>query len=399
MIYIVEPSKDSGQEFGHTRVGLRYLLRYFSQKDFEKHEIKVFLSNSMSFESKSSRDFEPVEFQIKKVRPKSILIVIPRVVKQFILALIMRDFSRWNFIKVFKSLILNSLTNNLYREFSFKSANILVFQDFSFETMPNFRNLSGEQILCLRTIGKPPHYLEKLWLRNLTDLQRKLGSNLRFSSENSKVLDWLSSKCDFPIYHVPWFSFLSLENPKKMREIRVGRTQIYFPGSQRISKGLNFIPGIIKHLSPLENAKYIIQESNEDSDKVRSIYRELREMNNVEILPALIDNIDYRRMISESDLCILPYFDPGYEWTASGILIDLVSDNCPILAPENSAVGYEIRKYELGSTFRNPVDLLESVRMALKEDRSCFLEKYLNSALVEIELWLSPTTKESLKID
>ena len=99
------------------------------------------------------------------------------------------------------------------------------------------------------------------------------------------------------------------------------------------------------------------------------------------ILPAILPYGEYLKNIRNSDVVILPYSDPGYIWTGSGIMIDAIINKTPIVAPKVTAAGFEVERFNFGRTFSSEEEIVRLLegrfweKMELKSHEYCKLGK------------------------
>ena len=133
----------------------------------------------------------------------------------------------------------------------------------------------------------------------------------------------------------------------------------------------------------------MLQEPFEQGGDIAQVMDWLKQNRQVTVLPRVLHRDAYDSQIANSDVLVLPYFDPNYNWSGSGTFVDGVINGVPVVAPRVSAIGYEISQTGLGVVFDDSSDIAEAMKQALEMKlKPSDIKRFRAIALSNLEDWL-----------
>lgn len=130
-----------------------------------------------------------------------------------------------------------------------------------------------------------------------------------------------------------------------------------FLGDGRYEKGLLTIFRYIANYKD-KTHRYIIQDifprgySEEEQKKYEFLKTKIsREYPNVFFVNKPLGTLEYRNLLGEIDVCLLPYHPASYDKRVSGVFVEAVINGKPIIVSSNTWMAEEIDKYDCGCVF------------------------------------------------
>jgi hypothetical protein len=391
-ITLYEPDEMSKVNFGHVKRGVFIILNLIKHAG----DLNVISHNSLLRDIPEHINCNKLEiiYRNKKLIPNKTAKHISRITRRI------------------KRLFINEKNDFLSQSYSTKKFGIktalrqshFIVQNLEYDFLPNPSVFQECDSVHLRFIGKPISSIEDSWIKLLNKYLSDLDDRLHVGVENMKVLDWLSKKYAGQICHIPFFGiFEEFQMEKNVTEVKLGpegnqKHMILFPGAQRSTKGLFNLSKIIESLrSNGLNASTFVQLT-ENSDKSDPVSNQAfsRIVENSDCFTQIVYGIptveNYLSYISQAKIAILPYETKNYEWTGSGVLADCVKANLPMIAPRNTAIGFEIEKFNMGLVYEDLSEIPKLVSILLNE--TCENLKpfynYKKRAFENLQKWLYP---------
>ena len=190
------------------------------------------------------------------------------------------------------------------------------------------------------------------------------NNNFHLLTDSFKIKDFLcKKKIDVKLINIPIF----FENKKKFFEKNKNKNKkihVTYLGDARKEKGFFKIPSMIKNI---DNNFYFNIQSNSNGYDLDEYYRtinELKKIKNLKLFDKQLNEMDYSKLLSKSDIILIPYLIDYYRYRTSGIFFEaILASKIPII-PENTWM----------SSFYKDDKTLE--RLIIKNDYE--LEKILN---------------------
>jgi hypothetical protein len=178
---------------------------------------------------------------------------------------------------------------------------------------------------------------------------------------------------------------------EKKNELRLG-----YIGGARSDKGFHFLPWLYENLPGIAGGKNIIiatqigpctdKMSEMTSEKLRSIKNETGKVK-IELFSDL-NNKQYSKIFQSFDIMLLLYIDYRYRFSSSGIFLEAIQYDVPVLTFKDSWAGKIVEsaaktKLKIGIT----IDKLSQVPAAIKEI-ACNIGEYQNDMAIFQKQWL-----------
>jgi len=112
-----------------------------------------------------------------------------------------------------------------------------------------------------------------------------------------------------------------------------------FLGGAKRRKGFGEIPDWIKEIKKIsKNAKFVVQQTPYPWNGYENVLNTLKSIENVTILPQIIEKVDFFKIIEDCSYIVLPYESESYKLTGSSILFYASDMLIPTIA--NSGCGF-----------------------------------------------------------
>jgi hypothetical protein len=156
---------------------------------------------------------------------------------------------------------------------------------------------------------------------------------------------------------------------------RVGRRPITVAvlGHQRLDKGYQLMPEIVRHLLATENGIRLLIHNSAPEDMPKT-QEELRAIAAVEprlvVDEQAVEAVRWSQLLSRSDLILCPYDPARYMASYSAITTDAVANAIPLVVPARTSMAQLIASYGgTGTTFKSQVvgDVVAATREAIAE--------------------------------
>ena len=386
MPLIIEPSSDGAIEVGHTREGVRLLAGYLKSQKFSDASLQIAIADNSNFVGIPSHSVCK-SLQMKKPKPETLLKT--AISTAFHGPKRVLNKPRESLYLIADRAKCSEYYSLIVKEFG-EVHDLVILQDCSITSIPPPWFVKNVSRCAVRFIGKPPSYVEETFLAELSRCLMAGGNRLSLATENLRVKKWLESHLNTHVHHVPWFSFIHQPGACKNRRNNVAVA--FFPGAQRRSKGLLKLPELITQVSAASIGtqwNFVLQEPFEQGGDIAQVMDWLKQNRQVTVLPRVLHRDAYDSQIANSDVLVLPYFDPNYNWSGSGTFVDGVINGVPVVAPRVSAIGYEISQTGLGVVFDDSSDIAEAMKQALEMKlKPSDIKRFRAIALSNLEDWL-----------
>jgi hypothetical protein len=382
-VLIIEPDLSGSEERGHVRQGVRYLEEILDEY-FPEAEGEIYISGSNSFQT-TLRKFKPFEISPSSLMEFSPINFRRRLASEILHTKLGAITSRSRVARLITS---ENLWNTILASTQMESDKnqLIVLQNLEHIFLPSLK-LPSNVFLALRFISKPSKKNEKDFLFAIKELCRKNPGRVHIAFENIKTRIWFENNSEsISSFHVPWFGLVRNDGKSQTQE---KKEVIIFPGGQRKEKGIMDIPGIIRGINSRSNRIY--EFKLQYSRDFPEVFKRLEIENNVNVLPEFIPHSDYLSEILYAKIGILPYEESNYLWTGSGVMADCIASGTYLVAPAQTAIGYEIEKFSLGQTYVVADEVSKLIEEVSLETYGLARSYYLEHSKSELKNWLAFT--------
>ena len=246
------------------------------------------------------------------------------------------------------------------------------------KTLMNLLNEDFESIILFPTADSLAIYFTSLVVRKnyklknillrFTDIQFK---NILSANDEPKVLYELlkSNKeqivlgcetnlliSEFKKLKINYNNFYLAPLPHTQRSLRKNDKEIIFGflGGAKKRKGFEEIPNWIKEIKKsLKNAKFVVQQTPYPWNGYENVLNNLKLLENVTILPQIIEKTDFFKVIEDCSYIILPYESESYKLTGSSILFYASDMLIPTIATSGCGFSPDISFFKCGIVIDN----------------------------------------------
>lgn len=167
---------------------------------------------------------------------------------------------------------------------------------------------------------------------------------------------------DYPVFHSQ-----KLLSKKKNLLIPQQKIVLSALGGTRWDKGLDILLESFKYISDNYKNKIVLNVAGkEESFKADYILKKSKEYNfNVNLKLKFLTDDEFAEMLEISDALVIPY--RKVFTGSSGPMTEAIYRNIPCIVSNHGNIGYLIKKYDLGFTFKSedPKDLAEKIQYLL----------------------------------
>lgn len=144
-----------------------------------------------------------------------------------------------------------------------------------------------------------------------------------------------------------------------------------FVGEARTDKGFDLLPDLVLGLEsrvarPLH---FVIQGHTSDRQDVvaKEARDRLEQFQQVDLLPAPLADKEYKALIADADVILLPYPQRHYHSQTSGIFAEAMSSGTPAIVPSGTWMAAQVQEYGVGIVFEagNLGSLIEACEEAI----------------------------------
>jgi hypothetical protein len=232
---------------------------------------------------------------------------------------------------------------------------ILIFR-FTHKEYSNFFNIKGFSILI--SILKKQKYKK---IRLLSD------SHIICKNLKNMVKKKINEKLSFNVAPIP-HSNLKLKRKNLLKNCSDKKIIFGFLGESRFEKGFDILVSTIKKIFENKSQKKIlkkirkkilfkIQYSNSNDYRIKNKIDEIQEISKkyhreIQLINGTLDHQNYFRILNEINVVLLPYRNTFYNRRTSGIFSESMAFSKIIIAPKKSWMGYMLKKFNCGITFK-----------------------------------------------
>jgi glycosyltransferase involved in cell wall biosynthesis len=161
------------------------------------------------------------------------------------------------------------------------------------------------------------------------------------------------------------------EIPVAAKRDRARDVRFAFVGEARTDKGFHLLPDLVLALEsraacPL---RFSIQGYSPDhQDVVAGTARDrLEQFEQVDLIPDALTDEEYKALIADADVIILPYLQRHYHAQTSGIFAEAMSAGTPTIVPSGTWMATQAEQYGVGIVFEagNLESLIEACQQAI----------------------------------
>jgi hypothetical protein len=161
----------------------------------------------------------------------------------------------------------------------------------------------------------------------------------------------------------------------KSNEIKIG-----ILGSARPDKGfeeLNQIIPLVQSSNLGNRTSFLVQEATHSwSLRYDEVMYSLRQFSKVALLPGYISDSQMEQAISSCSYLLLPYDSNVYRYRGSAMLFDAADLKIPIIAPAGTGMGTVIRRFGIGATYSNSLEIPAAILYLSKLKQSEINERF-----------------------
>ncbi len=205
--------------------------------------------------------------------------------------------------------------------------------------------------LSVALVHRYPSFFWKEEIRTIDRLQKKLlsqGISLHLFTDSERLKQNLEPffQRSLTVLPIPHTEYETFEKEKKEKIV------CWWPGGYREGKGLSFIRQFITSKNPYASCfQLFLNEKAPVPEGNMKITR----------LPDYLPREEYLCRMRQSDMLLLPYSDPYYEMSTSGIFVEgIAAGKIPVVFP-NTWMAYELKKHDLEELILQPTDTAEKL--------------------------------------
>lgn len=163
-------------------------------------------------------------------------------------------------------------------------------------------------------------------------------------------------------------------------------------GAARHDKGFHLLPAVVEHLcQSTPNAFFTIQASvpgtaylEAECEQALVDLHNLKQQfpSRITLITEPVDQKQYRRLVQEASILLLPYIGTSYKTQTSGILIEATTNGIPCIAPSQTWLSVQLDKTRGGITFEanNNKTLINAIDELLER-----YDEYLSNAVEHMD--------------
>ena len=310
------------------------------------------------------------------------------------------DVKKYNLIKVFKHIafIKENNTNKelILKDFEFTVENIFSYLNILNETYENIivymytSNIPYSKILLkinekyridnlsinsvLFYIKHTKEEINDIKLLN-TLLKKDINKNVNIYTDSEVAISYYQKLLTKRLTNLP-IPLYSKNNIVKDNKNNKKSIVTYF-GYPTYDHGFDLFFNLYKKLSKNKDYSFIVKLNTRLSNSalIKKI-EELKVDKNVHLITSFIDNLEYERLIQQSDIVVIPYDKNKYEIQTSGVFIESILNNKLILTTKDTWMGDKIKLLGQGITFNSEKenDILKAFE-ELRKNKSSLNQK------------------------
>ena len=185
----------------------------------------------------------------------------------------------------------------------------------------------------------------------------------------------------------PMFSVSPLEEFKqiKIKEKESDQLVVYYPGNVQEDKGFDLMVELFERV---DDKRFIFRcrdHVNYDF-KMMPFVQRLKANENVEIISGKLSNEDYGRLLMEADILLIPYREKAFKGRTSGVYVDALLLEKPVITTKQTWMGELTMKYKNGEVFKDgDINEFEKALLKVSDNFASYKDASINSKFRWVE--------------